>query len=119
MDIRIKMHLYKLIWHEEIVSETNNVEYNEISLPMTQHLRRTDGKYKVDCVTFGPIPNFEIFDRATLTAVNEHTITMLSNSFDVYDDGRIELLQPFKSYKLSLERCKLVDNMLKCEVYFN
>ena len=124
------MYLYKLTWYEENDEENdddiNNDEYEdnddngykEIFIPMTEHLRKMDGKYKVDCITFGPVPTFEIFDRATLTAVDENKATVLSNSFDIYDDGKVEIFQPFTSYKLSLERCKLVGNMLKFEVYF-
>ena len=113
------MHTYKLIWHDEIVDkDTRDTEYNDIVVPMTEHLRKKDEKYKIDCITFGPIPDFNIFDRVTLTAINENKTVVLSNSFDVFEDDRIEIFHPFKSSKLSLEKCTLKNKMIEYQVYF-
>jgi len=109
--------------YKEIISEFENDEenndngYNEILIPLIKYSVREDEEYKVDQLTFGPIPNFDIVDRMLLSKVNKNNTILWSNSFDVYEEGPVEIFQPFDSCDFSLEKCKMVGDMLKCEVY--
>lgn len=117
-----RMYTYKVIWCEEKLDEdTGNVEYIDHVLPIIKKIDSTDGRFKVVNISFGPVPDFEYYERAVLHVLDGNSEIIVRNSFDINSDGSVEIHEPSGSYKekVSLEECELDGDELKCEIYWD
>ena len=116
------MYTYKVIWCEETVDDdTSEITRSDHILPVIKKIDSTDEKFKVVNITFGPVPDFEYYERAVLYVLDENNEKIFKNSFDVNDNGSVEIYEPTGPYieKISLEECELVENELNCEIYWD
>jgi len=115
------MYSYQVIWHtENNNSDTGEIEHEAETIPIIHQSKSKEGRYEVIKITFSPIPDFEIYARAVFNILDGNNNIILTNSFDVYDDGNVEIHEPSSTYsKVSLEECTLIDDELNCEIYWN